>query len=410
MRESTGSKYRKVTSAARAVKERGGLRGVRKSDSLQLTLPDQTAALEFLRNAYTARDLDQFIAFILVALPALIRSEVTSYNEMRPLEAFSKNWVNPASLMIAERDEAYARVMHEMPVVTHYQNSGDLRVRKMSDFLTKRRLHDMALYSEHYGPIGKINDALPILWGTGGTVNAIGLHRGSPFTEGEHALMEFLRPHLIQAQANARAISSLADENARLGKVLAAIDLGVLILSANRKISFATPLAVGWLLEYFGSAALHDRLPDALDLWVHQNCEALRGTWGRPTERRPLVLERTDTRLIVRLVDLDGELLLIMEEQRTRIAATSLRQLGLTPRQAEVLAAAANGLSRDRIAEELDMSPRTVDTHFEHIYACLGVSSRAAAISKAARASQLQKEGSDSPISFPNPIYGKLRI
>jgi hypothetical protein len=83
----------------------------------KLSSRDQNAALEFLRDAYVARDFDRFIAFLLEELPKLVRSEVTSYNEMRPRERYSKNWVKPESLMVPKRDEAWANVMHEHPVV-----------------------------------------------------------------------------------------------------------------------------------------------------------------------------------------------------------------------------------------------------------------------------------------------------
>lgn len=60
--------------------------------------------------------------------------------------------------------------------------------------------------------------------------------------------------------------------------------------------------------------------------------------------------------------------------------AVSLRQLGLTKRQAEVLALATRGLSAQQIADLLVLSRRTVEKHFETIYAQLGVKTRARAI------------------------------
>lgn len=57
--------------------------------------------------------------------------------------------------------------------------------------------------------------------------------------------------------------------------------------------------------------------------------------------------------------------------------------LNLTPRQGEVLAQLASGLSSFQIALELHISERTVHKHLEHIYAELGVPSRSAAIARA---------------------------
>jgi DNA-binding CsgD family transcriptional regulator len=63
----------------------------------------------------------------------------------------------------------------------------------------------------------------------------------------------------------------------------------------------------------------------------------------------------------------------------------ALRPPALTPRELEVLRLAADGVSGPAIAEALEISPATVKTHFEHIYAKLGVSDRASAVAAALR-------------------------
>ena len=52
---------------------------------------------------------------------------------------------------------------------------------------------------------------------------------------------------------------------------------------------------------------------------------------------------------------------------------------GLTPRELEVLRLLAHGLSTREIARELVVSPKTADAHIQHIYAKIGVSTRAGA-------------------------------
>jgi DNA-binding CsgD family transcriptional regulator len=52
---------------------------------------------------------------------------------------------------------------------------------------------------------------------------------------------------------------------------------------------------------------------------------------------------------------------------------------GLTPREAEVIRLLAAGLTDRQIAERLVISPRTVHTHLNAIYAKLGVANRSAA-------------------------------
>jgi HD-GYP domain-containing protein (c-di-GMP phosphodiesterase class II) len=55
------------------------------------------------------------------------------------------------------------------------------------------------------------------------------------------------------------------------------------------------------------------------------------------------------------------------------------RPAGLTAREVEILRLLARGLLNKEIARRLGVSPKTVDNHVQHIYAKLGVSSRAAA-------------------------------
>jgi DNA-binding NarL/FixJ family response regulator len=52
----------------------------------------------------------------------------------------------------------------------------------------------------------------------------------------------------------------------------------------------------------------------------------------------------------------------------------------LKPRELEVIRLGAKGLSNDEIAEKLNISPRTVQTHFTHIFTKLEVGSRLEAI------------------------------
>ena len=52
---------------------------------------------------------------------------------------------------------------------------------------------------------------------------------------------------------------------------------------------------------------------------------------------------------------------------------------GLTAREVEVLGLLARGDSNKAIATKLVVAPKTVSNHVEHIYAKIGVSTRAAA-------------------------------
>jgi DNA-binding NarL/FixJ family response regulator len=57
----------------------------------------------------------------------------------------------------------------------------------------------------------------------------------------------------------------------------------------------------------------------------------------------------------------------------------------LTARERQILQLAAHGMSGKTIAQQLSLSPSTVKSHFENIYAKSGVSDRASAVAKALR-------------------------
>jgi len=59
--------------------------------------------------------------------------------------------------------------------------------------------------------------------------------------------------------------------------------------------------------------------------------------------------------------------------------------LGLTRREAEVLLWVSYGKSSGDISDVLEISPRTVQKHLEHVYVKLGVETRSAAAAMAIR-------------------------
>ena len=63
----------------------------------------------------------------------------------------------------------------------------------------------------------------------------------------------------------------------------------------------------------------------------------------------------------------------------TTLAQTSSYPAGLSAREAEVLKLVARGLTNAQVAQELFISPHTVNRHLNSIYSKLGVSSRAVA-------------------------------
>jgi DNA-binding NarL/FixJ family response regulator len=91
---------------------------------------------------------------------------------------------------------------------------------------------------------------------------------------------------------------------------------------------------------------------------------------------------------------LDAEVKALAQRARLHLAPpatatadtpTPAQQLGLTPREAEVLALVAVGRSNRQIAQALFISPKTASVHVSNILAKLGVATRVEAAAVAHR-------------------------
>jgi DNA-binding CsgD family transcriptional regulator len=340
----------------------------------------QTA--RFVRSLYVTGGFESFITNLIASLPKLIASEVTSYNEMRPAEARSRNWVAPQEANSPQQEEAWEHVMHEHPVLAHYHRTSDQHAQRLSDFVSSRQFHRMALYSEHYRLLG-VEDALCIvLPGEPGVVSGLALHRGRRFSEHEKLIADALQPHLVQAYRNALAFDRAMKDLTLLDRALASADRALVVLKPGGRIRFASGLARQWMNDYFSGPVSGERLPEKLALWVRHCQAAMEGPEPAPP-REPLVIERGDRRLRIRLMADAGDLVLLCEEQSLTLKPSSLAALRLTGREAQVLEQAAAGGNLQRIASSLGISARTVQTHLQSIYSKLKVESRSAAVAMA---------------------------
>ena len=197
-------------------------------------------------------------------------------------------------------------------------------------------------------------------------------------------LFKLLSPHLNQAYRNAQTVTHMQQKLTLVDQALYRLNLGLIFLTPDGKIHLATTGAMQQLTNYLGPHSLREnRLPEPLWRWVKQQEVALKGKDNVLLQRSPLVLEREGKRLVIRLVsDLDQNLLLL-EEHPTTMQLQSLVPFGLSPREAQVLDWVAQGKTNKEIGVILELSPRTVQKHLEHIYRKIYVESRTAAAAKA---------------------------
>lgn len=344
---------------------------------------DFRALLEFLKELYALRDLEAFRAHLLSALPKVVPSEVTTYDEMNPTKKESKDRSDPPEAFTPTLKQAWTQVLREHSILMHHTRNPDSRVLKLSDFLTQSQLHRLALYNELYRKWGvEYNMGIPLSMPLP-LVIGVGLHRGKPdFSERERSMINLLRPHLVQAYHNAEAATRMQQELDLARQGTEETGRGMIVLSPEGRVRRMSTRARQWVEEYFGSSSA-DRLPEALQRWVRHQQALLVGADEIPLPRGPLVVEHEGKRLVVRLVSDWDQSLLLLEERYTALQPESLEILGLTRRETEVLAWVAQGRSNYAIGVILGMSELTVKKHLEHIYAKLGVWNRTEATARA---------------------------
>ena len=216
-------------------------------------------------------------------------------------------------------------------------------------------------------------------------INHVALnHKGKDFPGGNQLLVKLLSPHVIQSYRNAQTVTHMQQKMTLVDRALDRLHLGIIVLTPDRKVRLATESAVKQVTNYLGHGSLRgNRLPESLWRWIKQQEVAPRGKDDVLLRRSPLVLEREGKRLVIRLVsDLDQSLLLL-EEHPTTMQLQSLVPFGLSPREAQVLDWVAQGKTNKEIGVILELSPRTVQKHLEHIYRKIYVESRTAAAAKA---------------------------
>ena len=104
--------------------------------------------------------------------------------------------------------------------------------------------------------------------------------------------------------------------------------------------------------------------------------------WLTPPAARVVRGDRALTATLLIAGSGDAEPLLVLEQTITPNPAR-MAALGLSSREAEILLAAAHGLTETAIGERLAVSPRTVNKHLEHIYRRLEVTGRRQAVAVA---------------------------
>lgn len=326
------------------------------------------ALLDLVGEVHDAASMDDLRASLLPTLRRMVRAEYASYNE-----------VGPGASMVAIADPqlpewayaAWARHSEQNPLVARHVRTRDSRPYQWSDVVGASEFRRTALFRELYKPLGIDHQIAFTLPSPAELTIGVALSRaGRAYSESEREMLDLARPHIIQAYRNAQVRDELAGLLDEVSRGVDASGQGVAVLTADDTVSFASARAVA-LVERAGAGALREGQPPPAGLV----------TSARTTM---LSVEGGDSVLVRRVDGLQaGSTVLILEAAKRAVSIDVLRSLGLTPREAEVLAGLAQGTDSAEVAAELGVSGRTLQKHVQAIHAKLGVRSRAQAVATA---------------------------
>lgn len=192
-------------------------------------------------------------------------------------------------------------------------------------------------------------------------------------------LIKPVRPAEVVARLGNHLRRSRAARQARMA--LETLSQATAAVDANGELVWMTDRARALLVAFFGAEA-ESALPASIDDW-------LTACWqDGSVETRQLAIDGETAILSVK-VNLDlrsgGALLGFASEAKESPRDEVKQDLGLTTREAEILKWVGYGKTNRQIGQILDISPRTVNKHLDHVFTKLGVENRAAAAAIAIR-------------------------
>ncbi len=117
---------------------------------------DLVVLLEVIADIGATDNLTDLRTAIPAHLAALVGCDVASYNEVGPAQPGTERLeVHVEALpteMLDDRPmlERFAAHLHQNPLLEHFQRTGDSATLRMSDHISRRRLHALELYDEVY--------------------------------------------------------------------------------------------------------------------------------------------------------------------------------------------------------------------------------------------------------------------
>jgi hypothetical protein len=235
----------------------------------RLTQCDLRALLDFLRTNYIAHDLPEFREYVITALPQLVPSEVTGYNEVDTRQWHNEDIIRPIEKMdFRDSFQLFNRHIRERPLINYLARTQVPAVLKFSDFLTHRQFARTGLYQEFFRRLGTRHQIAVTLKLGKRAIVGIALNHYRDYTERGRLLLTLVRPHLVQAYENALSITRMKEELDATRRSLEQINAAVIALRDDGRVSSIAPFAQKLLEKYFDSRPRVRGLPETIRDWM----------------------------------------------------------------------------------------------------------------------------------------------
>jgi DNA-binding CsgD family transcriptional regulator len=342
----------------------------------RLSEGDYGQVLACIEAIYRCRKLEDFPQQILTELRKLIACNFAGYNEVNLKRNRALILMDPPMPHTVGLQKKFGAVMHQHPVITYFDESGDGQALKISDFLTAKELHELDLYREIYQPLDAEDQISFAVKVEPGFIIGIAFNRAErSFTEKDRLRLNLIRPHIVQAYLYAAEASGHEEQKLDLQTALHENGLGVIALDETGAMLHTTPGALECLANYMpppdAEPADARHLPPDLLQWARAGDHVVRG--------EPFIVRHGQGKLIIRCVRHGERILLLLAEEGKPTGDDPAGRFHLTPRENEVLEWITEGKSNSEIAAILGLAAGTVKLHVERILAKLGVENRTAA-------------------------------
>lgn len=342
----------------------------------RLSQRDLEAVIQAVGRIHGVQTPEQFGQEVVAAINPLVPNSLSVLNVVDPAGPRVFMVGHPAEMITPDRVQRLTEHLHEHPIWRYSRRSGDGQALTISDFLSPAAYEGSDLYQQVYREIDTL-DQIAISFSSAQLTLALAMNRDRrSFTERDRLVLNLLRPHLVQAYHNALALTVARAALDASGQAVIALGQDGRVLSLDEG---------AWVMlrAYFGDSPSRGcELPDALLRWVRAHLASIETLGSGATDTVAFHVTLGSKRLTVRCVPAPqgSGCLLTLQEAALPTGESIARQLGLTRREAEVLALAADGRTDQAIANELAVSVFTVRNQMRRIFSKLSVHNRSAAI------------------------------